>query len=551
MSNSTENVTARQRPNARPEVDDLELGNGGGVNSEKEKSSANSVSDQPGMLSANPKSAGMESARRARDAITEQLEDGAEEIRKFWGVFMRKDKPKIGVVQSLRSFFFSTWLNIFLVCIPIAWVSHFKHWDSKATFVLSFFAIVPLERTLDYGGEQMSFYLGKDLGDLAMVTLNNAVEATLALILLKRCELVLLKSTIIGVVILHLLLVPGTAFITGGARIIQQDLHPHLTQLNHTLLTIGVLSLLLPAAFFAAINTTFDPAATAAAAAATATATATAAAEGAAAAASNVTSAASEIAASVVTDDMRHIFLQMSRGLAILLLVVYVCSRIYLHDPPGEDDDLASAPMAPEAFKDHVARLKEEDPEVNQFVAIVVIAVAIGLLAATAEWLVESIDFVREESNIQTEWFGLILLPIVSFAADGTVAAVYFIRHTLRLFFSEGTPPQTLAKGEAIDLSIQFTLFWMPFFVLVGWWTDKPLTLLFDLFEVACLIGATFIVNYVTADSKTNWAEGMAMVIFYVMIALCSWFYPGQPEIAFLSQCESVAAALLGGGLED
>jgi hypothetical protein len=108
MSNSTENVTARQRPNARPEVDDLELGNGGGVNSEKEKSSANSVSDQPGMLSANPKSAGMESARRARDAITEQLEDGAEEIRKFWGVFMRKDKPKIGVVQSLRAFFFST-----------------------------------------------------------------------------------------------------------------------------------------------------------------------------------------------------------------------------------------------------------------------------------------------------------------------------------------------------------------------------------------------------------------------------------------------------------
>lgn len=42
-----------------------------------------------------------------------------------------------------------------------------------------------------------------------------------------------------GVVILHLLLIPGTAFVTGGARIIQQDLHPHLTQLNHSLLTIG------------------------------------------------------------------------------------------------------------------------------------------------------------------------------------------------------------------------------------------------------------------------------------------------------------------------
>lgn len=39
-----------------------------------------------------------------------------------------------------------------------------------------------------------------------------------------------------------------------------------------------------------------------------------------------------------------------------------------------------------------------------------------------------------------------------------------------------------------------------------------------DLFEVAALIGACFIVNYVTADSKTNWAEGMSMIIFYAMI---------------------------------
>jgi hypothetical protein len=42
-----------------------------------------------------------------------------------------------------------------------------------------------------------------------------------------------------GVIILHLLLIPGAAFITGGARIWEQELHPHLTQLNQSLLTIG------------------------------------------------------------------------------------------------------------------------------------------------------------------------------------------------------------------------------------------------------------------------------------------------------------------------
>jgi len=93
----------------------------------------------------------------------------------------------------------------------------------------------------------MSYYLGKDLGQLLLISLNNSVEATLAIILLQKCQIQLLKATIVGVVVLHLLLVPGAAFATGGARIIHQDLHPHANKLNHSLLTIGVSSLLLPA----------------------------------------------------------------------------------------------------------------------------------------------------------------------------------------------------------------------------------------------------------------------------------------------------------------
>jgi Ca2+/H+ antiporter len=44
------------------------------------------------------------------------------------------------------------------------------------------------------------------------------------------------------------------------------------------------------------------------------------------------------------------------------------------------------------------------------------------------------------------------------------------------------------------------------------------LPLLLDFFEVAILLAACFIVNYVTADAKTNWLEGYAMVSFYAMI---------------------------------
>ena len=48
-----------------------------------------------------------------------------------------------------------------------------------------------------------------------------------------------------------------------------------------------------------------------------------------------------------------------------------------------------------------------------------------------------------------------------------------------------------------------------------------------DLYEIAVLLATCFLVNYVTADSKTNWAEGYIMITFYMIIVrlhLCwSW----------------------------
>ena len=52
-----------------------------------------------------------------------------------------------------------------------------------------------------------------------------------------------------------------------------------------------------------------------------------------------------------------------------------------------------------------------------------------------------------------------------------------------------------------------------------------------DFFEVALLLGASFLVNFVTADSKTNWAEGFVLLSFYtMMVSFClaqsSGIYP-------------------------
>ncbi len=173
-------------------------------------------------------------------------------------------------------------------------------------------------------------------------------------------------------------------------------------------------------------------------------------------------------------------FLQMSHGLAVILLLVYIMSRIFLHNPPGDGNALEPAPGAPPEIHLEEARLLEERPKVTSGFCLLLLLATIAVLAVTAEMLVESIEHVREDGNIQEEWFGLILLPIVSFSADGVVAILYFVRAAL---FMAPEPPATLAKARAIDLSVQFTLFWMPFLVLLGWWIGKPLILLFGMFR--------------------------------------------------------------------
>jgi len=63
----------------------------------------------------------------------------------------------------------------------------------------------------------------------------------------------------------------------------------------------------------------------------------------------------------------------------------------------------------------------------------------------------------------------------------------------------------------------------MPLLVLLAWATHKPLSLLFDAFEVTLPISATFLVNYVTADAKTSWVEGVMILALYLMIVRPVW----------------------------
>lgn len=89
----------------------------------------------------------------------------------------------------------------------------------------------------------------------------------------------------------------------------------------------------------------------------------------------------------VVSDHMRGEFLKISRGMAIILLAVYICSRFFLHHPPGKEHGLHERSDAPEELKKIVAEMDEEEPEMNPWVCIITLIVTVALMAVTAEFV--------------------------------------------------------------------------------------------------------------------------------------------------------------------
>ncbi|CAE6505412.1 unnamed protein product [Rhizoctonia solani] len=530
---------------------------------------------------------------------------------KFQGHRLRERGHKVpGLWASLKAIVTCSWLNILFVFLPLAWVWGWKvaqpfvkekkkspYEDYVYLFILAFIAIIPLENIF-----------------------------VLAWFLLMKCELKLLQATIVGVVLLHSLLVPGTAFLTGGSKIWAQNLKPRVTELNQSLLTIGVLALVVPAGFYSALpyqhpltyapqfaNETLVEEAKAALNKTAANVTEHAVrllARAEAKEEHKSSEHAMEIAAQVVgvSDSTRGMILSLSRGISVILFVIYVGSRIYLHNPPGgkkktmttqfevveavpvHDASYAMTPgqtygsgpyfdqkhrstTPPQAYSSSTNLVyREEDrekatallereqgdashagghgeghahhhtPEVGPWPALILLLISVFCVTVTAECLVVAIKPIREQVDekklFTDEWFGLILLPLLSYAGDGLNATMYFIRTSL--LSQNVTPPEDLAKAKSIDLAIQFALFWVPLLVLVAWILNTPLTLLFDHFEIVVIVGACFLVNSVTQDGRTNWAEGLIMVGFYVIIALAAWFYPGDADVHFLSYCKSI-----------
>ncbi|KAF2086653.1 calcium/proton exchanger [Saccharata proteae CBS 121410] len=147
-----------------------------------------------------------------------------------------------------------SWVNVLLVFVPIGIATKPAGMNPELIFSMNAVAIIPLAGLLSHATESVAVRLGDTLGALLNVSFGNAVELILFIILLVKNEIRVVQASLLGSILANLLLILGMAFLFGGLRYQEQIYNNTVTQMSACLLSLAVMSLLLPTAFHASFS---------------------------------------------------------------------------------------------------------------------------------------------------------------------------------------------------------------------------------------------------------------------------------------------------------
>lgn len=166
-------------------------------------------------------------------------------------------KPNVATrfLAVARKVVLHSWINVLLVFVPIGIaVAVIPNMSPGLVFAMNAVAIIPLAGLLSHATESVAHRLGDTLGALINVSFGNAVELIIFVIALVKNEIRIVQASLLGSILANLLLILGMAFFLGGLRYREQIYNSTVTQMSACLLSLSVISLVLPTAFHASFS---------------------------------------------------------------------------------------------------------------------------------------------------------------------------------------------------------------------------------------------------------------------------------------------------------
>jgi Ca2+:H+ antiporter len=188
----------------------------------------------------------------------------------------------------------------------------------------------------------------------------------------------------------------------------------------------------------------------------------------------------------------------LSDGLAIVLIVIY---GLYILFSLRQE--------SPEAE----AREEHGEPTMKLTTALALMAASTVGIVFMSELLVGAIEPAAEQWGLSELFIGVIVVPFVGNIAEHIVAVQVAIQNKM-----------DLSLGIAVGSGLQIALFVTPVLVGVSILLGQPMTLVFNSYELAALIGAGLIAALISVDGESNWLEGAQLLALYLMLGIAFFF---------------------------
>ncbi len=192
---------------------------------------------------------------------------------------------------------------------------------------------------------------------------------------------------------------------------------------------------------------------------------------------------------------------RLSDGVAVVLIVLYGLYLLFSlrQTSPGEQLQAGEA----------------EQPSMRLPVAIGLMAASTLTIVFMSELLVGALEPTAEDWGLTDLFVGVMLVPLVGNVAEHFVAVQVAMRNKM-----------DLSLGISLGSGLQIALFVTPVLVLAGIILDEPMTLVFNSFELAALVGSAVIAVFIANDGESNWLEGAELLALYIILGIAFFFVP-------------------------
>jgi Ca2+:H+ antiporter len=153
--------------------------------------------------------------------------------------------------------------------------------------------------------------------------------------------------------------------------------------------------------------------------------------------------------------------------------------------------------------------------------SLIILLIATALVAALSEFLVGTIENVRDSVGLTEVFIGVIVVAIVGNAAEHSSAILMAMKNKM-----------DLTVGIAIGSSLQIALFVAPVLIFLSYLFGRPMDLEFTVPEVVAVVVSVYILFQISGDGETNWIEGIQLLSLYVILGILFFYLPEPQHVA-------------------